>query len=77
MDVRICAARVFGIMDEMTPREEIIPVREAHRLNREARAEYLKKELKGFSGELTVHQFGYGHSNPTFLLVAENPLSDK
>ena len=54
----------------MTSREEIGPVREAHRLNVEALAEYLKKELKGFSGELTVHQFGYGQSNPTFLLSA-------
>ena len=54
----------------MKPREEIIPVREAHRLNVAALAEYLQKELKGFSGELTVHQFGYGQSNPTFLLTA-------
>ena len=54
----------------MKPGEEIIPVREAHRLNRVALAEYLRKELKGFSGELTVQQFGYGQSNPTFLLTA-------
>ena len=54
----------------MTPREEIGPVREAHRLNVAALAEYLRKELKGFSGELTVHQFGFGQSNPTFLLAA-------
>jgi aminoglycoside phosphotransferase (APT) family kinase protein len=54
----------------MTLREEIGPVREAHRLNVAALAEYLKKELKGFSGELSVQQFGFGQSNPTFLLFA-------
>jgi aminoglycoside phosphotransferase (APT) family kinase protein len=54
----------------MKPREEITPVREAHRLNEQALAEYLKKELKGFRGELSVQQFGFGQSNPTFLLSA-------
>ena len=47
-------------------------MREAHRLNEEALAEYLRKNLSGFSGELTVHQFGYGQSNPTFLLSASD-----
>ncbi len=54
----------------MKAREEIGPVREVHRLNGGALAEYLQKELKGFSGELTVHQFGFGQSNPTYLLSA-------
>lgn len=54
----------------MTPREEIVPVREAHRLNAAALAEYLKRNLEGFSGDLTISQFGYGQSNPTFLLSA-------
>ena len=54
----------------MTLREEITPVREAHRLNVAALAEYLRKELKGFSGELSVQQFGFGQSNPTFLISA-------
>ena len=54
----------------MKPREEITPVREAHRLNERALAEYLRKNLAGFSGELNVRQFGYGQSNPTFLLSA-------
>jgi aminoglycoside phosphotransferase (APT) family kinase protein len=57
-------------MDKMTPREEIVPVREAHRLNAAALAEYLKRNLEGFSGDLTISQFGYGQSNPTFLLTA-------
>jgi aminoglycoside phosphotransferase (APT) family kinase protein len=54
----------------MTPREKITPVREAHRLNEKALSEYLRKNLPGFSGELLVRQFGYGQSNPTFLLSA-------
>jgi aminoglycoside phosphotransferase (APT) family kinase protein len=57
-------------MDKMTPREEITPVREAHRLNEKALGEYLRKNLPGFSGDLRIQQFGYGQSNPTFLLSA-------
>jgi aminoglycoside phosphotransferase (APT) family kinase protein len=57
-------------MDKTTPREEIVPVREAHRLNEKALSEYLRKNLSGFSGELLVRQFGHGQSNPTFLLSA-------
>ena len=58
------------LAEKMIQTEEIVPVREAHRLNVKALADYLKESLKGFSGELTVHQFGYGQSNPTFLLSA-------
>ena len=54
----------------MKPREEIIPVREAHRLSVGALSEYLLNNLPGFSGDLMVHQFKYGQSNPTFLLSA-------
>jgi aminoglycoside phosphotransferase (APT) family kinase protein len=54
----------------MTLKKEIGPVREAHRLDTEALAEYLNREMKGFSGDLTVRQFGFGQSNPTFLLAA-------
>jgi aminoglycoside phosphotransferase (APT) family kinase protein len=50
--------------------KEIIPVREAHRLDTAALAAYLSRSLPGFSGHLEVRQFGYGQSNPTFLLAA-------
>ncbi len=52
----------------MSKVDEIIPVRSAHRFDEEALAGYLASRLKGFEGNLTVHQFGQGQSNPTFLL---------
>ena len=51
-------------------KEEIVPVREVHRLDGNRLAEYLQQSLEGFSGELTIRQFGYGQSNPTYLLSA-------
>jgi aminoglycoside phosphotransferase (APT) family kinase protein len=50
--------------------EEITPVREAHRLDMAALTAYLENNLAGFSGDLVIRQFGYGQSNPTFLLTA-------
>ncbi len=52
----------------MSSAEEIIQIRPAHRFNEKALADYLTKELKGFSGRLVVRQFEHGQSNPTFLL---------
>ncbi len=52
----------------MSPADEIIPVRSAHRFDEEALARYLTGRLEGFEGDLTVRQFGHGQSNPTFLL---------
>ena len=52
----------------MSTEEEIIPVRSAHVFDVEALTEYLKGNLEGFEGPLTVQQFGQGQSNPTFLL---------
>lgn len=54
----------------MMTKEEIVPVRPAHRFSEEVLMDYLRNQLEGFSGPLTVRQFGYGHSNPTFLLTA-------
>jgi aminoglycoside phosphotransferase (APT) family kinase protein len=52
----------------MSTADEIIPVRSAHRFDEEALATYLSNKLEGFTGQLTVRQFGQGQSNPTFLL---------
>ena len=52
----------------MSPREELVPVKPNHRFDEERLARYLRKELDGFPERLTVQQFGYGESNPTFLL---------
>ena len=49
---------------------ELTPVREAHRFDEAAVAEYLSKHLPGFSGTLSVRQFEGGQSNPTYLLSA-------
>ena len=44
------------------------PVRPAHRLDEDRLCDYLSKALPGFSGPLRVRQFGYGQSNPTYLI---------
>ena len=53
----------------MSEKEEIRDVRKAHRFDETVLAEYLKGQLDGFSGTLTVRQFGYGQSNPTYFLT--------
>lgn len=53
---------------DITP--EIVEIREAQRFDAKALENYLRRELAGFSGELTVSQFAFGQSNPTFLLSA-------
>lgn len=54
----------------MKSTEDISEVRPAHRFDGKALTRYLNTELDGFSGELTVRQFGHGQSNPSFLLSA-------
>jgi aminoglycoside phosphotransferase (APT) family kinase protein len=52
----------------MSSPQEIVQIREAHRIDEKALAEYLRQELEGFTGEMTVRQFAFGQSNPTYLL---------
>ena len=52
----------------MNTENEITEVRDAHRFDEKALADYLRANIKGFSGKLKVGQFHYGESNPTFLL---------
>ena len=52
----------------MSSPQEIVQIREAHRIDEKALAEYLRQELEGFTGEMTVGQFAFGQSNPTYLL---------
>ncbi len=49
---------------------EIIPVREAHRLDEAALEGYLRAFVEGFRGPLVVRQFEGGQSNPTYFLEA-------
>jgi len=53
----------------MTEKEEIREVRSAHRFDEAVLADYLKEHINGFSGKLSVKQFGYGQSNPTYFLT--------
>jgi aminoglycoside phosphotransferase (APT) family kinase protein len=47
---------------------KLTPVREAHRFDQAALAEYLKPQLAGFGEPFEILQFEGGQSNPTFLL---------
>ena len=56
----------------MNTEAKLTPVREAHRFNEAALAEYLKPQLDGFSKPISILQFEGGQSNPTFLLDCGN-----
>lgn len=47
---------------------ELVQVGSSQRFNVDRLTRYLRKELGGFQGKMGVRQFGYGKSNPTFLL---------
>lgn len=51
---------------------ELTPVRESHRFDEMALANYLRETLGGDFMDLTVQQFEGGQSNPTFLLTSSN-----
>ena len=53
----------------MKDSENIGHVRPAHQFDEDKLCAYLEKTLMEFSGELDVRQFGYGQSNPTYLLL--------
>ncbi|MEP3244373.1 MAG: phosphotransferase [Sneathiella sp.] len=52
----------------MSDNDDVIPVRDAHKFDEGKFVDYLKANVDGFSGPLTVSQFEGGQSNPTFLL---------
>ncbi len=52
----------------MSTGAKLTPVRQAHRFDEAALAEYLKSHLDGFSEAFRIMQFEGGQSNPTFLL---------
>ena len=49
-----------------------IEVREAHRFDEAALDRYLRANLPGYDGPLSVRQFSSGQSNPTFKLTTGN-----
>lgn len=56
----------------MNAAPELTRVRDAHRFDESALADYLAQHLPGFAGGLAVRQFEGGQSNPTFLLAARD-----
>jgi aminoglycoside phosphotransferase (APT) family kinase protein len=52
--------------------QEIVETREAHRIDEKKLAEYLQQHLAEFSGGMTVRQFAFGQSNPTYLLSTKD-----
>jgi aminoglycoside phosphotransferase (APT) family kinase protein len=52
----------------MSTEAKLTPIREAHRFDTVALAEYLKVCLDGFGEPFSILQFEGGQSNPTFLL---------
>ena len=45
------------------------PVASRHRIDGEALAAWLEREVPGFQGPLSIEQFKGGQSNPTYKLV--------
>lgn len=45
------------------------PVREAHRFDQRALAQWMRDSIDGLSGKLEVEQFKGGQSNPTYRLI--------
>jgi aminoglycoside phosphotransferase (APT) family kinase protein len=56
----------------MNAMPEIVEIREAHRIDEKILTEYLQQHLAEFSGEVTIRQFAFGQSNPTYLLSTED-----
>lgn len=60
-------------MIEIDPSEYAgtIPVQERHQFDVADLEAYMRENVDGFSGELTVEEFAGGQSNPTYLLHAD------
>jgi len=52
----------------MQNKTDTTEIREQHRFDIPSLEKYMKDNLEGFSGGLTVQQFVHGQSNPTFIL---------
>jgi len=48
---------------------ETIEIREMHRFDQAALVAYMKENVSGFTGSLSIKQFVGGQSNPTFLMT--------
>ena len=59
---------IAPMSDRARSAEELIPVREAHRFDEGALADYLRGKLDGATAPMRVQQFHGGQSNPTFAI---------
>lgn len=53
----------------MNATKELVQIREAHRFDKRVLFDYLKEKVEGITDDMEILQFGYGQSNPTFLLT--------
>ena len=51
---------------------DVTEIRKGHDMDVDKLTSYLMKEIPGFSGPIGIKQFGFGQSNPTFLLTDSN-----
>ncbi|MBV8687746.1 MAG: phosphotransferase [Alphaproteobacteria bacterium] len=56
-------------MDRSAQNSGTMAVRNAHRFDSRALEEWMRREVPGFAGPLTVEQFKGGQSNPTYKLA--------
>ena len=49
-----------------------IEVQEKHRIDGALLQEFMEDCVEGFSGKLTIREFSYGQSNPTYMLTSGN-----
>ena len=73
--LRLSAPKVAGSDSRMSDGPDLVQnetgeVRSAHRFDVAALEAYMRANVEGFRGSLTVRQFKGGQSNPTFLLTA-------
>jgi aminoglycoside phosphotransferase (APT) family kinase protein len=54
--------------EPIAPSSGLIPVRDAHRFDEAALADFLRGKLDGATSPMTVRQFHGGQSNPTFVI---------
>src|SRR3546814_8871662 len=59
----------FGMNGMVDANVGTTPVRDAHRFAEAAFAAWMKANVEGFEGPLTVEQFTGGQSNPTYKLL--------
>ena len=58
-------------MSEQLETTSTIEVQEKHQVDVFALQEFMEDRVEGFSGNLTIREFSYGQSNPTYMLSTD------